>query len=65
MSTILSAEIVVGLKEPFGALENVGIIEVCAAIFSPGGDCTVDLNFELYLRTVNDSAGNVYTCALV
>ena len=55
-----------GLKEPSsGSLENVGTIEVCAAIFNPGGDCTVDLDFELHLRTVNDSAGNICTCTLV
>ena len=60
MNTILSAGIVVGLKEPSGGLESVGTVEVCAAIFSPGGDCTVDLDFELSLRTLNDSAGNIH-----
>ena len=61
MNIILSAGIVVGLKElSSGGLESVGTIEVCAAIFSPSVDCTVDLDFELSLRTVNDSAGNVH-----
>ena len=60
MSTILSAGIRVDLREPPDVLENVGTIEVCADIFSPGVDCTVDLDFDLRLRTVNNSAGNIH-----
>ena len=48
------------LREPSVGLESVGTIEVCAVILSPGGDCTVDLDFELHLRTVNNSAGNIH-----
>ena len=54
-----------GLQEPSHGLESAGTVEVCASILSPGGDCTVDLDFELQLRTVNDSAGNICTCTLV
>ena len=61
MNTILSVGIVVGLlKEQSSGRESIGTIEVCAAIISPGGDCSVDLDFELHLRTVNDSAGNIH-----
>ena len=59
MITILSAGIRVGLRESSDVLENHGTVEVCATIFNPGGDCTVDLDFDLRLRTVNNSAGNI------
>ena len=38
-------------------LESVGSVEVCAAVLSPGGDCTIDLSFNIHFSTVNDSAG--------
>ena len=60
MNIILSAGIRVGLRESSDGLESVGTMEVCATIFSPGSDCSVDLDFELHLRTVNDSAGNIH-----
>ena len=49
-----------GLKEPSDGLESVGPVEVCAVIFGPGGDDTFIFDFELHLRTVNNSAGNIY-----
>ena len=59
MNTILSAGIMVGLNGPRSGPENVSTIEVCAAIIGLADDCSVDLDFELNLRTVNDSAGNI------
>ena len=50
-----------GLKEVSdGGLENIGSIEVCAVILSPGGDCTVDFTFTVYIRTHNNSAGKIH-----
>ena len=60
INTILSAVILVGLNEPSDGLESVGPVEVCAVIFGPGGDDTVNFDFELHLRTVNSSAGNIH-----
>ena len=55
-----STGVVVSLKETFGyGLENVGTIEVCVAVISPGGDCTIDLAFDIPIRTVDDDAGRV------
>ena len=58
MNTFLSAGIMVGLDGPSQGLENVSTIEVCAVV-NQGEGCTVDLDFELNLRSVNDSAGNI------
>ena len=33
-------------------LENVGTIEVRVAVLSPGGDCTIELAFNVYIRAV-------------
>ena len=60
LNTILSAGVVVGLKETFGSgLENVGTIEVCVAVISPGGDCTIESAFDIPIRTIDDDAGRV------
>ena len=51
----------VGLEEVrYAALENVGTIEVCAAIISPSGNCNVSFTFILYFNTIDDSA-RMYT----
>ena len=49
-----------GLKEPAAVWENDGPVEVCAAVLSPVGDCTVDFNFDVRLRTENNSAGTIH-----
>ena len=60
LKAILCTGAVVGLKETSGGgLENIGSIEVCAVILSPGGDCTVDFTFTVHLRTHNNSAGKI------
>ena len=47
-----------GLKEPAAVRENAGPVQVCAAVLSPGGDCTVD--FDVRFRTENNSAGTLH-----
>ena len=55
------AAVVVGLEEVrYGDLENVGTIEVCAAIISPSGNCSVSFTFFLYFDTIDNSA-RMYT----
>ena len=58
---IFSTDAVVGLKAiSADILESVGSVEVCAAVLSPGSDCTIDLAFNIHFRTVNDSAGTIH-----
>ena len=58
-TNFFSAATVVGLEDvAYEGLENIGTIEVCAAIF---GNCTASFTFFLSLSTSDDTAGE-YNC---
>ena len=49
---------VVGLDRTlYQVSEDVGVVEVCAIVYSPMGDCPVEFPFGVRLRTLNGSAG--------
>ena len=37
--------------------ENVGIVEVCAVVFSPNTTCPINFDFDVRLATENGTAG--------
>ena len=48
----------VGLERTFYQVsEDVGVVEVCAIVYSPEGDCPIEFLFTVRLTTTNDSAG--------
>ena len=55
---LLLAVTVVGLGEMFyNVLEDVGMVEVCAIVYSPVVDCPVEFAFDVRLTTGDNSAG--------
>ena len=48
----------VGLERTFYQVsEDVGVVEVCAIVYSPEIDCPIAFPFDVSLRTVDGSAG--------
>ena len=48
----------VGLERTFYQVsEDVGVVEVCAIVYSPEIDCPIAFPFDVRLRTLNGSAG--------
>ena len=58
-----TAEGVVGLERTFYQVsEDVGVVEVCAIVYSPTIDCPIEFPFDVRLSTRDGSAGK--HCAL-
>ena len=50
----------VGLDKTFYSVsEDVGVVEVCANVYSPIIDCPIAFPFDVRLSTSDGSAGNV------
>ena len=48
----------VGLEETFYQVtEGVGVVEVCAVVYSPDIPCPINFPFSAVLSTKNDTAG--------
>ena len=55
-----TAEAVVGLERTFyNVTEDVGVVEVCAIVYSPTIVCPIAFPFDVRLSTDDDSAGIV------
>ena len=49
---------VVGLEKTFYQVsEDVGVVEVCAIVYSPAIVCPIKFPFNVTLNTTDDSAG--------
>ena len=49
---------VVGLERTiYQVLENVGVVEVCAIVYSPVIECPIQFPFDVRLTLFDDSAG--------
>ena len=49
---------VVGLERPFYHVsEDVGVVEVCAIVYSPKVDCPIEFMFNVNLIITNGQAG--------
>ena len=47
-----------GLEKTFyNVSENVGVVEVCAIVYSPTIDCPIEFPFDVGLSTSDGSAG--------
>ena len=59
---------IVGLEETLHLVsEDVGVVEVCAIVYSPMVDCPIEFPFDVRLTTLDGSAGEIivkhaYTC---
>ena len=50
-----------GLEKTFYSVsESVGVIEVCAIVYSPTIDCPIAFPFDVSLSTSDNTAGIVY-----
>ena len=61
-----TTDAVVGLESTiYMVMEDVGVVEVCAIVYSPNGNilCPIAFLFDVRLSTTNGSAGNniIYT----
>ena len=51
---------VVGLERTFyRVIESVGVVEVCANVYSPIIDCPIAFPFDVRLSTSDGSAGDI------
>ena len=49
---------VVGLERTlYSVAEDVGVVEVCAIVYSPTIDCPITFPFNVSLSTIDGSAG--------
>ena len=54
----LPPDAVVGLERTFYQVsEDVGVVEVCAIVYSPNITCPIAFPFDVRLRTLDGSAG--------
>ena len=54
----LTSEAVVGLENIiYSVSENVGVVEVCAIVYSPTIDCPIKIPFDVSLSTSDNTAG--------
>ena len=57
-TSYLSTVAVVGLERTiYRVSEDVGVVELCAIVFSPSSPCPISFPFSVILSTDNDSAG--------
>ena len=57
---VVITDAVVGLERTlYEVTEDVGVVEVCAIVYSPNGNinCSIDFPFEVFLSTTEGSAG--------
>ena len=55
-----NAETMVGLEKTFyNVTEDVGVVEVCAIVYSPTIDCPINFTFDISLSARDGSAGIV------
>ena len=53
-----TSEAVVGLERTFYSVsEDVGVVEVCAIVYSPTIDCPIAFSFDVSLSTSDNTAG--------
>ena len=53
------AAAVVGLERTFYQVsEDVGVVEVCAVVYSPSGACPITFPFNVVLSTSEDAVAN-------
>ena len=58
----LHAVAVVGLERAFYSVrEDVGVVEVCAIVYSPTINCPIAFPFNVHLFTRDSTAGNIAT----
>ena len=58
MYTVFPSVAVVGLDSTFYQVsEDVGVVEVCAIVRSPGIECPIQFPFEVTLTITNGSVG--------
>ena len=59
----LTSEAVVGLENTiYSVSENVGVVEVCAIVYSPTIDCPIEIPFDVSLSTSDNTAGIMLVC---
>ena len=57
---------VVGLEKTFYSVsEDVGVVEVCAIVYSPIIDCPIAFPFNVGLSTRDNTAGNILVDAIL
>ena len=57
---------VVGLEKTFYSVsEDVGVVEVCAIVYSPTIDCPIAFPFDVGLSTLDNTAGNILVDAVL
>ena len=53
-----TSEAVVGLERTlYSVSEDVGVVEVCAIVYSPTIDCPIAFSFDVSLSTSDNTAG--------
>ena len=56
----------VGLEKMFyNVSEDVGVVEVCAIVYSPTIDCPIAFPFNVTLSTGDNTAGNILVDATI
>ena len=56
---------VVGLERTYyNVSEAVGVVEVCAVVYQPTGDCPIEFPFNATLTTSDGSAGSIVAIEL-
>ena len=51
----------VGLEKTFYSVsEDVGVVEVCAIVYSPTINCPIEFSFDVNISTSDGSAGNTW-----
>ena len=55
----------IGLEQTFfRAIEDVGVIELCAVVFEPDLECPIKFTFDVQLYTAEGSAGKLWCAGL-
>ena len=50
----------VGLEKIlYRVMEDVGVVEVCAIVYSPNIDCPIAFPFDVNISTSDNTAGNI------
>ena len=58
--TLLLPAAIVGLERTFcNVSEDVGVVEVCAIVYSPNITCPIQFPFDFNLSTSDNTAGNI------
>ena len=46
-------------KTLYRVMEDVGVVEVCAIVYSPNIDCPIAFPFDVNISTSDNTAGNI------